>query len=165
MNASISFMVPHAKHREEKPYAIQYEPHDPLPRINYEHEMISNIPVADIRMQSHPCSLRDEGFTVLTMESALTADEFIDEQKLKEVYAAEVRSLLTKHLGCSQVYFHECVVGSQYPVSCYHLTPQRNRSARKVAMLNRKASISPKKRQAKILDSPLPLLMWVCALT
>lgn len=84
----MSFMVRDAKDREEKPYVIQYEPHDPLPRINHEHEIISNFPLAEMCIQSYPCSLSDKGTTILTTESALTADKFIEEQRLKEVYAA-----------------------------------------------------------------------------
>lgn len=96
----------------EKAYDIRCKGPDGLAQLNTENVTISNIPLYDMRSIVDTLSLDVQGFLVVDLPSRMNYADFFDEEKLRTVYAEEIRSYLLDSLGATCVFFHECVVSS-----------------------------------------------------
>ena len=112
LSATLSFIARDVLHETEKPYELEYEPPDGIEKSNYTIEQIDGVQLHDIRPWKGNLSLDREGFIVSDLHSSLHNEEFWDEQKLKTVFAEELRSHLIRILGARAIYFHECVVSA-----------------------------------------------------
>lgn len=108
--ARMTFLKEHSCPSNEKPYILLYPPTDDLPLQNYQDEEVSDIPVHDMRGILDELSLDKQGFVVSKIESKLSYEDFKDEEKLRSMYAKEVREHLLQLLGARSAYIHECVV-------------------------------------------------------
>lgn len=110
VRASLQFMAKDERHKVEKPYTLEYETTDAVPHSNFELETVDNITVHDVRPYMSSLSLEKEGVMILSMESHMEYEDFFDDEKLKNVFAEELRTSLKAILGASKIFFHECLV-------------------------------------------------------
>lgn len=108
--ASMKFKKPTPLDLEEKPYDIRCLHPEDIPPTNVQVAWMHDIPIHDMRPLRPTLSLDTQGFVVADMESRLTYDELFDEEKLRSVFADEVRTYLHDWLGAKCVFFHECVI-------------------------------------------------------
>ncbi|KKK19977.1 hypothetical protein ARAM_004919 [Aspergillus rambellii] len=110
IHAGLKFKEPNEQDKIQKPYEIRCIPPEGMPRANFNASIVPNVPIYDMRPLVPSLSLDREGFQVTRLQSKLRYEEFFDEEKLKTVYAEEIRYYLLHTLGASVVFFHECVV-------------------------------------------------------
>ncbi|KAI0147059.1 hypothetical protein GGR57DRAFT_264726 [Xylariaceae sp. FL1272] len=107
---SMRFLKPNSWDPSEKLYELEYLPNDGLAERNYQTHQVDGIPIRDMRPLKGKLSLDREGFMILDLPSHMMYEDFLDEAKLREVYAEELRTCLLKALGASAVFIHECVI-------------------------------------------------------
>ncbi|KAF6228795.1 hypothetical protein HO173_011643 [Letharia columbiana] len=90
-------------HEREKPYKLQYDPGNGIPRSNCTNQIYDSIIVRDLRACRESLSFDVNGFTVLDMESKLKSSEFYDEARVKDVYYMELKDLLCQFFDSSRV--------------------------------------------------------------
>lgn len=110
----IKFVRPQSWPEEEKPYILTYLPNDDLSLSNFDYDDIHKVQIRDMRPIKEQLSLDREGFEVADFESSLAYNEYFDEEKLRTVFASELRAYLTATYGLSAVYIHECVVSIKF---------------------------------------------------
>jgi hypothetical protein len=103
------------KHKTEKPYKLQYDPGENIPRWNCVNENQSDIRLHDIRGRETEFTLEKQGFAVYNLNSKLLPADYDDETKVKKVYYEELRALLKKRLGVSRVEILEYGVRKRHP--------------------------------------------------
>jgi hypothetical protein len=111
----IKFVRPNSWPENEKPYILTYLPTDNFPLTNFDFGDIQNVPIKDMRPIKEKLSLDREGFVVADFASALTYDEYFEEDKLRAVFADELRRFWKDRYGAKAVYIHECVVSTAVP--------------------------------------------------
>src|ERR1700761_5500824 len=97
------FLRKESKHSTEKPYKLQYDPGEGLPRSNCINEATTNITIRDIRGRENQFTLEREGFSYRHMKSSLAPEEFYHEERVKKVYYPELQHLLMETLGAKRV--------------------------------------------------------------
>ena len=115
--AALKFLAPDPKHETEKPFAINYTPHEPLPERNFDEERVNGIVIEDVRPIKSSLTLDEHGVSVLDLHCDMLYEDYFDYDTVKRVYGEEIRNLLLERLGARRVYFHECVVSSPEPSS------------------------------------------------
>jgi hypothetical protein len=120
------FLRKESKHDTEKPYKLQYDPGEGLPRSNCINEAAKDITIQDIRGREHQFSLEKEGFVYRHMQSSLKPEEFYDENRVKKVYYKELQDLLMKTLGAKRVEILEHGVSTRTRIVHGHVTDQLN---------------------------------------
>ena len=85
----------------------------PAERIerNFDVVPVHNIPIRDIRSMAHPPSLQREGFMIDKRPSKMCYEDYYNEQKLKDVFARELKQQLQEIFQPKYIFLHECVVG------------------------------------------------------
>ena len=107
------FLKPKSWDPGEKLYELEYNPSDGLAERNYDTHQIYDIPIHDLRPLKGKLSLDREGFVILDLPSSMKYEDYLDETKLKSVFAEELRQCLLNTLGARAVFIHECVVCAQ----------------------------------------------------
>jgi hypothetical protein len=97
------FLERSERHDEEKPYKLRYDPGPDTSRTNCTNVRVEGITVSNIRGHEHNFTMETDGFAIAHLESKLMPEEFDDEEKVKEIYYAELRELLAKKLGAKRV--------------------------------------------------------------
>ena len=97
------FLRRESKHNTEKPYKLQYDPGEGLPRSNCINEATTDITIQDIRGRENQFTLEREGFAYRRMKSSLAPEEFYHEERVKKVYYQELQQFLMKNLGAKRV--------------------------------------------------------------
>ena len=103
VDTDLVFLEPDPIHQTEKPYKLQYDPGEDLPRWNCKNRTQSGIRIHDIRGREKDFSLKKHGFVVLNLSSKLTPGEFYDDVKVKNVYYEEMRQMLKESYGARRV--------------------------------------------------------------
>ena len=77
-------------------YLKRYGDVMPAERIerNFEIVPVHNVPIRDIRSMPTPPSIEKEGFMIDVRPSAMQYEDYYDEQKLKDIYAPELKQQL-----------------------------------------------------------------------
>jgi len=104
--ASFLYLEPDPKYVHEKPYKLRYDPGDGVPRTNVTNEKRNGVLIEDVRGQAEQ-PFEEKGFTWKTVKSALSPEDFYNEQKVQNVYYPELRKLLQKLLKPSRIEFIE----------------------------------------------------------
>jgi hypothetical protein len=91
------------RHDEEKPYKLRYDPGPHTSRTNCTNVRVEDITVSNIRGHEHKFTMETDGFAIAHLDSKLLPGEFDDEEKVKEVYYAELREFLGKKFGAKRV--------------------------------------------------------------
>lgn len=112
------FLRREGKHDFEKPYKLQYDPGEGLPRTNCANEPTSGIVIQDIRGEEQKFSLEKQGFSVRKLQSRLSPADFYDDEQVKKVYYNELKDLLKTTLKAKRVEVLEHGV-------CHHLESTR----------------------------------------
>jgi hypothetical protein len=105
------------RHDEEKPYKLRYDPGPDTSRTNCTNIRVEGISVSNIRGREHKFTMETEGFAIAQLDSKLKPEEFDDDDKVKEIYYAELRELLGKKFGAKRVEILEHGVHS-FNLSC-----------------------------------------------
>ncbi|KKK14831.1 hypothetical protein AOCH_003531 [Aspergillus ochraceoroseus] len=113
IHAGLKFKEPNEQDKIQKPYEIRCIPPEGMPRANFNASIVPNVPIYDMRPLVPSLSLDREGFQVTRLQSKLRYEEFFDEEKLKTVYAEEIRYYLLHTLGASVVFFHDDETSSE----------------------------------------------------
>ncbi|KAL3477394.1 hypothetical protein BJX99DRAFT_226210 [Aspergillus californicus] len=108
--ADLEFKEPSSEDEAEKPYEIRCVPPNGMPERNFKSTVVPKVPICNMRPLIPCLSLDVQGFLVADLKSQLQYEEFFVEERLKAVFAEEVRSYLLDSLGASRVFFHECVI-------------------------------------------------------
>ena len=90
-------------HETEKPYKLQYDPGNGLPRKNCVDELREGIVIHDIRGKEHEFTLEQNGFCMAKLESKLRPEDFDDDSNVKKVYYSELKLLLETKFKASRV--------------------------------------------------------------
>jgi hypothetical protein len=109
VTATLTFIQRDPKWKFEKPYEKSYISQDVLPASNFVFDKL-DVPVHDLRPFKGKFTLNNEGIEVFDMKSKLPYRDFFDPEKVKAVFAEEVRALICDKLGAKRLFIHECVV-------------------------------------------------------
>lgn len=91
------------RHEHEKPYRLQYEPEEGLPRSNFEIERRKSIQIHDMRGKEDVFTMESNGFEILHLDSKMLPEDFDNEERVKTIYYDELRTLLRKHFKARRV--------------------------------------------------------------
>lgn len=103
VTSELVFLKRDPKHETEKPYKLQYDPGEDLPRKNCVDEVTDGIVIHDFRGREKDFTLDWQGFCVVELETQLAPEDFDDDAKVKQVYYAELKMMLKKELGARRV--------------------------------------------------------------
>lgn len=120
VTTELVFLAKDPKHDTEKPYKLQYDPGDTLPRKNCTDEVRNDIQIQDIRGREQDFTLENQGFCVAKLETQLSPEDFDDDAKIKQVYYAELKMMLKSLLGARRVEILEHGVRkrhAEFPIS------------------------------------------------
>jgi hypothetical protein len=109
------FLQREDKHKTEKPYKLQYDPGDDIPRWNCKNETQSGVRIHDIRGKEDQFTLDKQGFAVYRLNSKLSPEDFDDDAKVKKVYYHELSQLLIDTLGAARVEVLEYGIRKRHP--------------------------------------------------
>ena len=109
VTSSLKFCIRDPKWMSEKAFSLSYNPPPGVQKSNVEHESV-RVELSDVRPYQNSLSLDKEGFQIVDFESKLGYADFYDKDRVENVFAEELRSMLLELLGASGVYFHETVV-------------------------------------------------------
>lgn len=112
VTASMYFLSREALYEKEKPYYLDYYPPNNFPRSNAVLEKFDELQIEDIRDELEDLSLSENGFFLAQIDSALTYDDFDDNDKIAKVYLKEVADTLIQKLGASRVQIYDFIVSS-----------------------------------------------------
>jgi len=115
VSTDLVFLEPDKKHQSEKPYKLQYDPGEGIPRWNCRNQSQSGILIHDIRGKEKQFTVERQGFAVLNLTSRLQAEDFYDEKKVKKVYYDELRQLLKSTFGAKRVEILEHGIRKRHP--------------------------------------------------
>jgi hypothetical protein len=123
VSASMFFLAQVSLYDEVKPYRLKYAPPAGLPESNFQVER-HEISIFDARTQSPRLDLHKDGFEFKTFKSAMSYEDFDDDQTIKQVYLKEVADGLKLSLKASRVQiFEHLVAKTQGPTpKCNGLT-------------------------------------------
>lgn len=102
VTASFLYLQRDAIHLREKPYKLRYDPGEGIPRTNIKNERRDGITITDIR-GNEEARFDERGYTWLRLESALSPEQFYDNDAVRTVYYQELRSLLHQLLNPSRI--------------------------------------------------------------
>jgi hypothetical protein len=103
VTTTLVFLRRESKHNTEKPFKLQYDPGEGLPRTNCINEGTNDITIHDFRGKEEDFTLEQQGFAVRSLRSKLEPDEFLDDDKVKSVYYDELKELVKRELGAKRV--------------------------------------------------------------
>lgn len=86
-------------HQTVKPYRLQYDPGEVLPRTNCANETRQDILIRDLRSCDQGFTFERNGFDVLNLDTQLQVDQFYNTLQVKNVFYPEVRALLYEYFN------------------------------------------------------------------
>ncbi|KAF2502334.1 hypothetical protein BU16DRAFT_612011 [Lophium mytilinum] len=116
---SIYFLKRNDLYHDEKPYSLRFTPPNDFPRSNIVLEK-HDVTIRDIRPRLKDLSFEKNGFTIMSLESKMSYDDYDDEEKLINVYLREVADSLCAFLGAVHVQIFEHTVRKrhdEFPIS------------------------------------------------
>jgi hypothetical protein len=111
VQSTIYFLARDDLYKEEKPYSLRYPTEDELPQTNFRLEKHENITIHDLRGRESSFSYKQNGFTVMHLDSQMTYEDFDNQEKIKSVFIREAGEMLRNVLGASIVQPIEHIVG------------------------------------------------------
>ncbi|KAF2455840.1 hypothetical protein BDY21DRAFT_348839 [Lineolata rhizophorae] len=102
-------------HLTEKPYKLQYDPGEGLPRTNCTNQTQGGVRIRDFRGKEAQFSLERQGFAVHKLASKLSPSDFYDEAKVKKIYYEELKAVLKADLGATRVEILEHGIRKRHP--------------------------------------------------
>ena len=113
LESHIAFLERDSKHKQEKPYKLQYDPgsKSKIPRTNVVSKHHGPIMLHDFRALEKPMTFEKNGLRVLNMESELSAEDFYDSEKVKRIYFPELQALVLAKFKATRVEVLEHLVG------------------------------------------------------
>ncbi|KAJ5949545.1 hypothetical protein N7454_001129 [Penicillium verhagenii] len=108
-SGEIYFAEPGSWPAIERPYTLLYEPATDEKLSNFRITDIQSVPIRDMRPKKDTLSIHTEGFVFADFKSKMVYEDYMDEEKLKTVFAEEVKELLLEKLGAKAAFIHECV--------------------------------------------------------
>ncbi|KAF2117450.1 hypothetical protein BDV96DRAFT_611800 [Lophiotrema nucula] len=120
VTTTLAFLKPDPRHEQEKPYRMRYDPGPDIPRTNCETQSQSDITIHDIRHVKGDYMLERNGFEVVELKSRLAAEEFYDEEKVKNVWYLELKEMCKRKYGAKRVEVLEHGIRKrhvQFPIS------------------------------------------------
>ena len=105
IHTTAHFLAQNDLYKTQKPYSLRFPPPEGFPRQSTKLEK-HGIDVHDVRKLG-PLSFKEEGCTVLNLQSSMKYEDYDDEDKVKEVYLREVASHLREFFGASKVQIFE----------------------------------------------------------
>lgn len=111
LSSNLIYLERDDKHTQEKPYKLQYDPGDSLPRTNTVNKQHGPISIHDLRSLEKPMSFDKNGFCVVDLATHLEPEDFYDAQKVKNGYYPELQALLLDKFGAARVEILEHLVG------------------------------------------------------
>ena len=109
VSASMLFLAQASLYNDVKPYRLKYTPPAGLPETNI-HTERHEISIADARTLDPHLNLQQDGLELRKFKSAMSYDDFDDEEKIKQVYLKEIAELLKLSLNASRVQIFEHLV-------------------------------------------------------
>lgn len=113
LTTDLFFLEKDEKHKSEKPYKLQYDAGDALPRTNTVNKEYGPIHLEDIRYAQKALSFEKNGFAVVDMPSQMAAEDFYDASTVRGKYYAELKALLLIEFGATRVEILEHLVSTQ----------------------------------------------------
>ena len=110
LKAALRFTQRDEKFKTEKPYELEYQPDVDIPQKNFAIEIVSDIPINDMRPFKNSLSLDREGIAIVPVDTRMEYDDYFNEEKLKTVFGPELKQCIMDYTGAERVYFHETVV-------------------------------------------------------
>lgn len=113
LESNIAFLERDAKHKQEKPYKLQYDPglDSQIPRTNVVSKHYGPITVHDFRDLEETITFEKNGFCALDMQSKMSPEDFYDEDKVKRIYYPELQALILEKFKATRVEVLEHLVG------------------------------------------------------
>ena len=112
VESELCFLERDDLYQTEKPYCLRFDPLDDISRHNLKLDC-KPLHIADAR--SLNTDIEKNGFTLTTIQTTLTHDDFADAKKIESTYALEVQNHLKKMFGAR----HARVI--DYNVREFHL--------------------------------------------
>jgi hypothetical protein len=109
VSSSINFLANDALFNDEKPFLLKFEPPPDFPRSNYKISAKTQ-DIQDIRGREHDYSIPKNGFSIISLQTKMSYEDFDDEARLREVYFKEVAEALQSSLGAFRVQVFEHLV-------------------------------------------------------
>lgn len=89
-------------HKDVKPYRLQYDPEESLPRTNCANETRQGVLIRDVRNRLGDFSFDGNGFDILEIDSCLEPDDFYVYSRVQQVFYPEVEALLSAYFTGAQ---------------------------------------------------------------
>ena len=86
-------------HQDVKPFRLQYDPGQGLPRTNCANETRQGILIRDVRSFLKEFSFEKNGFAVLNTKTQMTPDDFNDKDRVRDVFYEEIKQLLSQYFA------------------------------------------------------------------
>ena len=83
------YFLAHSPLHKEKPYRLKCVPSASLSETNI-HVEEHKISIHDVPQHDQALDLQKDGFALIPMTSAMTYEDFEDEEKIKEIYLKEL---------------------------------------------------------------------------
>ncbi|RMZ91047.1 hypothetical protein DV736_g1710, partial [Chaetothyriales sp. CBS 134916] len=110
------FLSPdHNLYSQEKPYYLDYSPPDGIKRSNVELERFEKLHIEDIRDRLGDFTFEKTGFQLISLDHGMEYDDFVDKDKVEEVYLKHVAQMLQQQLGASRVQIYDWIVRKRTP--------------------------------------------------
>ncbi len=107
------FLAPLDLYKGEKPYSLRFEPDETdIPKTNVKLERHDDVYIEDIRGHEQELSLASDGFAIMKIHTSLTYDQFMDEQKITDIYLKEVADAVRDFTSAEyvQIFEHTVVI-------------------------------------------------------
>ncbi|KAH7386373.1 hypothetical protein BKA64DRAFT_711600 [Cadophora sp. MPI-SDFR-AT-0126] len=95
VRTQLKYLARDPKYESEKPYEVYYDTRGKIPDTNVVHD-VQPVMVRNFRAFQNSESLTVHGFSLEKIDCALTASEFRDDEKVKNVYQPVIETLLRR---------------------------------------------------------------------
>ena len=116
LEAEMYFLKPDELWETEKPYGMRFHA-DGIAQSNVLREK-HNIFLNDIRHMKEMPSVDVQGFSVMSLNSRMTYEDFRDYSKIKSIYHADIVTALKKKLGAKHVFVMDNAVRECWRLFC-----------------------------------------------
>ncbi|CCC14294.1 hypothetical protein SMACR_12810 [Sordaria macrospora] len=112
IESQLGFLKRNPIYNTVKPYSLRYDPEDGTPRQNIETDMV---PVTINDARSLRPTIEQHGFALTSIPTAMTYDDFFNQDKIDRVYAAELQSHLKTFFNVPHVRVIDYAVRRRHP--------------------------------------------------
>lgn len=109
VKASLKYLAPDPKYLKEKPYTclVDLSGIPGAAATNIASDIVSEIPVTDVRGSTEELSLDEHGFQILDVSKSFSISDFEDQEWIKTIYYPFICELLVRNLGAKQAHVFE----------------------------------------------------------